>query len=59
MNINPIKFAKSLYYANTSKVSKKIQPPPYPAEYFMKNTTPKASINLRSIIDKVAQFFAK
>ena len=59
MNINPIKFAKSLYYANTSKVSKKIQQPPYPAGYFMKNNAPKASFNFRSIIDRVARFFAK
>lgn len=42
MSVNPIKFAKSLYYANTSRVTRKIESRPFRATDFMpKQTTPE------------------
>ena len=37
---SPVKFFKSLYYANTTKIPHKIQPSPFEADAFMP-ATPK------------------
>lgn len=54
LKTNPVKFAKSLYYANTTKIPHKIQPRPFKDDVFMPASQKHIKTNF---CKKVGNFF--